>query len=503
MLLLLTLSFACSLAADTLSWGMNVDNTRNIASNLTKHNVHLLKLDWMTMLCGPVLSNSMVVNGRIYIGDLGGCYTCMDESDGHIIFQKNVTRDYGLPSGAFIRATPTYSDSGVVLAMGGVYGHYPKSYGVYLLKVTLVDATLIWKHQVSDFFRALLTGAPTIVNNSMIIVPLSSNEETETETNHSYACCNFAGRVLGFRLSDGSNVWNTSMIPAHLVGPGKYSGAAVWSSGVPVYGEYIYVTTGNLYDAPDDVQRCLIDNPTNATCYDPSVMYDSVVEIHWPTGTPTNNFRVNELDVWNVGCAINKSLPGCPLKLSGDADFGNPVMQMIRGNKRMYVQGQKSGFLWGLDENLQKVFGHQLGTGGVSGGFQYGSSINDKGEIFGQITGNAAMNWTLLDGTVTNRGFWLKTNHKGEIQWQVRSPTNDQIKASVVTTNDIMLGATNSGLMTVLAAHDGEILWKFPSNKTTLAAPSINDKSVYWGTGPSATFTTMPLTPYPFFCFRI
>lgn len=489
MIALLSALFALTFATDTLSWGMNPYNTRNIDSEIDKHNAHMLTYKWSTQLCGSILSSPLVREGRICIGDLGGCYTCMNETTGQIIFQKNVSLDYDLPPTALIRATPTYSMGRVVLPMFGRYGFLPVSGGVWLLTVDFYTGNLIWKKQVSTFFRALFTGSPTIVNGTTIIVPLSSNEEAETYVNVGYECCHFAGRVLGYSLLDGTLLWNTSMIPDDLVGVGKYSGAAIWSGGAAIDGPFFYVTTGNLYEAPDDAETCKLNNPTNNSCFDQRVLYDSIVKLRWDNGQIVGSFRVNEADTWNAACLLGGTFPGCPLNPGPDADFGNGPMLFKRGQNTYIAAGQKSGFMWVIDDNMQLQSYAQAGTGGASGGFQFGSSVNDKSEIFGAITGNPAKNWTLIDGSVINYGFWTKITYRGEIKWQTPSPTFDSLQGSVMTTNDIMFGATGSGMLCVLDDKDGDILWAYNTGNPTVAAPAINGRNVYWVTGPSSTFT--------------
>ena len=495
--------FASNFAADVTSWGMNEYNTRYVDSQIDSMNAHTLTLVSATQLCGPQLSSPLILGDHVIIGDLGGCLTWMYKSNGSIFDQKNMTSDYGLPPKSLVRATPTYSEGRIVLAVFGVFGFLPISNGVYIMAINATTRQMLWKTQLSTFYRALLTGAPTI-KEGIIIQPLSSNEEAQTALTPSYQCCQFAGRIFGVSLYDGHVIWNTTMIPDELVGVGKYSGAAIWSSGVSIDGDYLYTSTGNLYEAPDAAQLCFSADPTNKTCFDPRVLYDSIVKLKWRTGEYVAHFRVDENDVWNAFCLINNQQFPCPLNPGPDADFGNAPMFTKSGSKSYVMAGQKSGFFWILDENLSLRESVLAGSSGVAGGMQFGSTINDDNEIFGTNTGVASKNFTFEDGQIINYGFWFRLTLKGKIKWQTKSPTADSIQGSVTSTNDVVFGATGSGRLCILDANDGEILWYFNTGISTIAAPAVDGCYLYWGTGRSETFSPISTpTRTNFYIFKL
>lgn len=500
--MLIFVLFCVATALDTTSWGMNNKGTRYQYSSINKNNVDSLKLKWSTVLCGSVVASPSVVENVLYASDFGGCLTAINKITGTIIYQKSLTLDYGLPDKAISRQTPTYYNGMLVVPMSTRWGFSEYSMGTWLMAINATTGNLIWKVLVSSYNRSVITQNPTI-DNGKIYVGLSSTEETEVALaglyGGTYDCCNFVGRMLSYDILSGAKLWDTPMIPAELSGVGKFSGAAIWGGAPSIYGNYVYISTGNLYNQSQASYDCYDLNQTNSECVPRSVLYDSVVKLNKNTGQIVASFRASETDVWNAACALAGLVPGCPQYAGLDADFGNsPMLVNVEDDDEMYIAlGQKSGIFWLLNaDDLSLVWDKTVGPASIGGGFQFGSSANDNNQIFGASANYGRENHTTINGEVINYGSWVRLSLDGKIKWETKSPVGDTLRGPLSTTNNVVFGGTDSGTFCALSAQTGEILWKFSTNVTSVSGPTIDDRVIYWGTGPVINFIP-GITPFP------
>lgn len=497
MFLFLTLIIAVTNCIDTYSWGMDLYNSRYQLSSINKNNVDSLTEKWSVMLCGSIVSSPSIVGDVLYVSDFGGCVTALNKYNGNLIWQKTMTGDYGLPDKAISRNTPSYANGLLVIPMSARWGYVEYSLGAWLLAVNASNGNLVWKVQVSNYNRAVLTGSPTL-ENGKIYIGLSSTEEAEPAVaalyGYPYTCCHFVGRMLAYSLMDGSKLWDTPMIPDNLAGVGKFSGAGIWSSGQAILGDYIYVSTGNLYNQSQESYDCFALNPTNSSCVPRDVLFDSVVKLDKNTGAIVASFRASESDVWNAICMFMGLLDGCPEGSGLDADFGNGPMITPDG----YVAlGQKSGIFWLLKStDLSVVWKKMVGPAGSGGGFQFGSSVNPSGQIFGASANYGYENHTTINGTVINYGSWVRLDLNGNIKWETPSPTKDRLQSPMTSTNNVVFASTQSGRLVAMSAITGEILWWVNTGIKSVSGPAIDDKTIYWGTGSVINYVP-GITPYP------
>lgn len=497
--LLASLIFAVS-CVDTLSWGMNLNGSRYQLSGINKNNVGSLSPKWSVVLCGSVVSSPSVVGDMLFVSDFGGCFTAVNKTNGNIIYQKRMTEDYGLPDKAISRNTPTYSNGKVIIPMSNRWGFSEYSMGSWLLAVNALNGNLVWKVLVSDYNRSVLTASPTI-ENGKIFIGLSSTEETEVALaplmGRTYECCNFVGRMLAFSLDTGAKLWDTPMIPPNLAGVGKFSGAAIWSSGPAILGDYLYISTGNLYEQSEEANACYRLNMTNPLCVPREVLYDSIVKLDKNTGQIVTSFRASETDAWNAACYFGGLLPGCPEFEGLDADFGNSPM-LVKDDTGVYVAlGQKSGIFWLLKaDDLSLVWAKNIGPASFAGGFQFGSSANVDGQIFGANANFDRKPHTTLNGQIINHGSWVRLSLAGNIQWETPAPNTATVRGPLTSTNNVVFGGTDSGIFTALSAITGEILWKYDTGTPSVSGPTVDDKTIYWGTGVVINFVP-GITPSP------
>ncbi|CAK7994490.1 Polyvinylalcohol dehydrogenase [uncultured virus] len=474
---------------ETTDYAMNTRGTHYKPSWINKHNVASLQHLWQFQGCGAITASPVVLHWGVCWSDYGGCFQCV-RHNGTLIAQKNLTSDYGLMDHALSRQNPTYADGRFVILQTGRFGFLPPSYGTWLLTVNATTLELIAKVQVTFFNFSLLTQSP-IVKDGWIYFGTSSNEEGSPFLYPGYPCCNFAGQFFSYNLYTLQQRWVWDAIPAALVGPGKYSGVAIWSGSPLFYKNLVIFSTGNLYSQPASVDQCLLANPTNGSCIDPGVHYDSIVAVDINTGLTARTRRSGEPDAWNGACFARHLLPGCPLAFSEDADFGNPPMLSLPGprGKRYINLGQKNGMEWSIDADTFEIVNVSLvAPGDEGGGFQFGGTMNNLNQVFLASANNGRKPHLTLSGQNITCGSWMRFNVTGALEKELVSPKLDTIPGAMSSTNDVVFGGTGTGRL-VAMSNDLEILWSYETGIKINAAPAIYCDRLYWGTGSNPSFS--------------
>lgn len=510
---LVSILFCLGLCDDTYTWGYDVPDhpklqhagTRYQNSNIDAENVDKLRQEWVTQLCGPVLSTPSIVDGKVYVGDHAGCLTSLDEKTGTIIWQKNLELNYGLANKSFSRNTPTYYKGYLVIQQSGRWGFLERSDGVSLLLVRASDGSLVWKREISTFYRSLLTGSCN-VEKDVIYLGLSSNEEAAGIGEAVYLNYTFGGRMMAFHLN-GTKLWDTPTSPPELIGPGKYAGGAIVAHPV-IYDDYVLVSTANMYWVPQSVTDCLRLNGTNSSCVDERINFNSVIKFNKKTGQIVGKpFHADPYDAWNAACLIAGLRAACPEFKGADGAFIDSPMVFHHRGKSFIGIGQKTGIFWILDfETLKVVAKINVGPGSASGGVMYASTINKKNEIFVASTNGGFENRTTIDGEVITYGAFLKINPgTWDIEWEKPTPDHTGANAALSTTNDLVFVRTTGGRLMALQSDCGKIKWSFQTGITgSIAGVAMNKKSIYFGTGPVLMFTQGAVaTPHPFYCFKL
>jgi polyvinyl alcohol dehydrogenase (cytochrome) len=137
----------------------------------------------------------------------------------------------------------------------------------------------------------------------------------------------------------------------------------------------------------------------------------------------------------------------------------------------------------------------QAGTGGVSGGLQWGSAV-DGARVYTANANSEAKQWTLKDGTTTTAGGWAALDAAtGRILWTTAAPTGAGAPGPMTAVDGVVFGcsADADGHMYALKASSGAILWDYPSGDACYSGASVVDGTVYWGTG----YTLLPPDPRP------
>lgn len=483
-------------------------NQREFASEIDSSNVAGLRLKWNVSLCGTATCTPSVFQNKVCTTDFGGCLGCRSRDDGSVIWQKTMV-DYGFPLGYYSRVTPTYIEDLNLLVVAsasnkGLLNPGVPGVGAWAFALNATDGSSSWKTQVSTHLYAIVTGSPTVLGQTVYLGV--SSGEAAAPLIPGYPCCSFAGRALSLRASDGAINWSLDTIPADLVGPGKYSGAAVWNGAFVVVGDHLYFGTGQLYSQPASVDACIEADPTNTSCVDERVNFNSILKVNRHTGEIVAKRRLSSADCWNIACVL-RFLPGCSRTQAYDFDVTN-VMVSIK-NKRLYVSS-KSGFLWVFDYDLNLINFDVLIPGSTSGGYVWQGALGDDSKtskvgVYLPNNNGASRTWTLPNGTlVAGSGAWVKYDGDGNLKWATPPPFLDSVTGPLGLTNDVVFGSTrNNGLLAALDADSGAILWSLLTGKPMASGMAIVGKEVFWTTGPGTVFSATAPTQKSLLAFTL
>jgi polyvinyl alcohol dehydrogenase (cytochrome) len=407
--------------------------------------------------------------------------------------------------GDFAQATPAIAGDLLILGnqsgklLGPGFGQ-PTPQPARVFAVNKITGLPVWVTQVDDRFLSFVT-APVVVANGTAFVGTASNEELVAAfVPKAYWTWQFRGSVVALDAATGAIKWKTYTIPT-----GYYGGAILGGGAIDLKSNQIFVSTGQNYWIPQDVQDCISGGGSPAACVAPNNHIDSVLALNMVTGVINWVSRALPYDAWSVACGL--SVPGvftippndnCPSTAGPSYGFTQGPM-LIGGG--LVGAGQKNGKFWALDHKTgQVVWATQVAPGGITGGLQWGSAT-DGNRIFVAVAnsgpstnagGAGAMPWTLKDGTTTTAGGWAALDRKtGAVLWTTKDPLNSRAEAAVSATDGVVFGcnlAPAKGTMYALNARTGEVLWSYDSGGPCNAVPSIADGMVFWGSGTFNSF---------------
>lgn len=515
------------------SWGGDLDNNNHQVAErkLGRDNVADLQVKWVYDLgvVTDVSAKPTLVDGTLYFPDFAGNLHAVDAKTGAQVWKKSFATDYspaGKPFIALSRNSPAIF--GNLLIMGSqadfFSGQFP---GAVVIAVNRLSGELEWSTTVEGHFAAVVTQSPVVYGNR-VYVGVSSLEEALPNFIPGYECCTFRGSVVMLDAVTGELLAKTytapgGEVPWYLRSTDEYSGNAVWGGQPAVSRDlgYVYVTTGNNYEVPDEIKACEQDKLDENLPPD----YDCDVE----NGVTDNHFntilaldardlsvvwarRLGGFDAWNGACGIPGLPPPsdtkeCPNPAGPDFDFGEgPMLIPSRIDGRpaeLVVAGQKSGFYWALDAATGEIeWSRNTGAGGLAGGLIFGSATD--GDVIYAPNANTSLtpvnltNPTPGSAAVASAGFWSALDaHDGTILWQHADPIPFSFDNSPATVANGVVYVSSagfvpggfSGAFRALDTETGEILWTFelePVNGQPVlanSAPTIAGGVLYWGAG--------------------
>jgi len=477
-----------------LSWGRDLANTRsNPDSKVAACNVGSLSLSWLTTLNGDLLGGPALEDGFLYATDSAGGITKVRETDGNIIWQKNIEELTGFV-GSYSRTTP------IVLKDRIIVGIRQPAQMIALDKAT---GNLLWSTNLDMHPAAIITQSGTS-SDGVVYVGVSSFEEVYA-LDPTYPCCSFVGSMNALSTSTGALLWKTKMMPDSISGLGKFAGCAIWGSAPAVDDKYVYIATGNLYSLTPEASACQTacdDDPSSCVgkppCVPEDVHFDSVLALHRSNGKIRWATRLEATDAWTVACALGVP-ENCPLPTGPDYDFGQAPTLV---NKHSLVIGQKSGVFWNLDRCSGKVnWSKTLGPGGNFGGYLFGSTllkdvkVNGKTrKVFVGLNANSMGVPIEFQGQTWTGGLINAVDAEtGETLWQTGIPSGQTVTGALSSSKDVIFAPMyHTGQMQAYSVYTGNCIYTYQTNATIMAGATIGKDTVYLGNGYLSIFSGTP-----------
>jgi polyvinyl alcohol dehydrogenase (cytochrome) len=449
-------------------------------AGLAANDVPRLKLKWAFGFPGAVraIAQPTVVGGRIFIGSQGGKVYSLDAQSGCMYWKY----DDGRPVRTAV----------VIGPRAGGWAAYFGDQGGNVHSVDAVTGKELWTSRIDDHPAAIVTGAPTLVGETLF-VPVSSYEEV-TGANPNYSCCTFRGSAVALEASTGKVLWKTYTIaePAkpgavnskgvQLMGP---SGAAIWSA--PTFDAAngrVYATTGDNYSDP------------------PSTTSDAVLAFDASSRELAWSRQMTSGDAFNIACGPTPRA-NCPQANGPDYDFGSSaVLADLPGGKRVLIAGQKSGVVTALDPDRagEIVWQKRVGNGGKLGGVQWGVAA-DQHNVYVAVsdvkidvvptgtpgaqpmTRNPSLAF-LLDRK-SGGGLLALKLETGEEVWRTPHPGCGDVpgcspaqSAAVTAIPGVVFSGGLDGRLRAYSSDDGRIIWDVDAKGEV---PTVNGIAAHGG----------------------
>ncbi|PIA62582.1 hypothetical protein AQUCO_00200530v1 [Aquilegia coerulea] len=477
-----------------LNHGGDLHNTRYGVGEvkINPRTVSKLKLKWEFYAGGDISATPSIFCDTVYFPSWNGNIYAVKQSDGSLVWEKNLTELTGLEPSRFVfgvnftvsRATPTVAGD---LLLIGIYGP------AYVIAVKRSTGKLVWTTRLDSHNASVVTMSGTVYNGYFYVGASSLEETVNIEE-----CCTFRGSMAKLNIRTGAIIWQTFTLPDNFGKQGEYAGAAIWGSSpsIDIRKNQVYIATGNLYSAPKRVLDCqeIENNQTVPShpdqCVEPENHENSVMAFDLDSGNIKWYRQLGGYDLWFVACN-DLSTPGCPPGPNPDADFGEAPMMLtiiVNGSKRDIVAlVQKSGYAWALDrDNGNIIWSTVAGPGGTGGGGTWGAATDER-RVYTNIANSLQTNFTLAPSKqTTTAGAWVAMDAStGNILWSTANPRNATASGPVTVANSVLFVGSDDprGSMYALDAKTGTILWSYDTGAAVHGGVSVSDGCIYVGNG--------------------
>lgn len=416
---------------------------------------------------GPVYGTPAVSGGTVYAADVSGFVFALDAATGA---QRWLTRVGTVTPYPFqLTASPLVTDTAVVVGdLGGTVYALDRATGAQL-----------WSARPNTDGYPAIWGAPSITRvkvpggfRTLVLVPVSSNEETYTATQQQ-PCCSSRGSVAALDPATGAVVWQAYMVTDAEKAAGA-SGATIWTQ--PVYDDdlnLVYVSTGNNYGNTDDTS-------TTTTS-------DAIVAINAATGAIVWTNQRTPDDTWVIAYPLSPEHP--------DADFGDaPAIYELTNGTKVVAAAQKSGFLHVVDAATGALVSQgQFLPGGGLGGFFSDAGVHDgvvfangndwpdygggeTGGLLGPLTGSAPPN--------AGHVVAVRANVPGSLQekWRFTTPGSPMLGAVAIANGLVYVHASKDGVLYALDEATGAVRGSVKVGPA-INGPAVSNGRVYLGYG--------------------
>ena len=484
----------------------DVENTRYVPREnlINSGTADKLELFWSIPLAGGVKLATPVSDGEaLYIPTGASRLYRINQNTGAVLWDISIPEAVDVP-GASVRSSVAVVDGKVFFGLRNK---------PIVVALDAASGALLWKTTIDEHRFAQVAQSPIVADGRVFLSLTGVAEEALPAMNPNYKCCDFRGSTVALDANDGTLLWKTYVLPEGFAGASIWSGAGAYDA----KRRTLYITTGNAYLAPADVQACIDDNKgdqsAQAACHPPGVWYDSIVAFDADNGAIKWGHRGSHDDFFTAGCL---GFGGAPKRECGggpDHDFGTAPMVWSTGGRDFVGAGQKSGVFWALDpENGEVIWRGESGSSGPLGGMEFGTAT-DGARIYFADSNAKFPSYTpqpnkMSSGEVISYGsvgaFDAAT---GERVWQVADPAGARgsgtadacdslagtgancagpfIKAPVTVAGDVVFACSidADGHMYAFDAASGALLWTFKSGSSCETGPAILNGSVYWASG--------------------
>ena len=434
-------------------WSPDKANTRTAAAtSITAANAPRLKVKWSFAYQGGRYGQPTQFGNRVFVTSSSGRAYALDRATGCVAWSFDAK--------AGMRVTVSV---GPLASAPSKYAAYFGDQGGNVYAVDAGSGRKLWDVRVEAHPRAILTGAPTLYQDTLY-VPTSSLEEF-TGSTLAYECCTFRGSVSALDTRTGRVKWKTYAIPAapaafkknsagtQMYGP---AGAAIWNAPTidPKRG-VLYVSTGDSYTDIDEDYS------------------DGLIAMDLTTGTIRWHRQMTKDDAFLVGCG-RAGTANCPNAVGPDHDFGASIILMKMANgKDILVAGQKSGQVYGVDPDKDGaiIWQTRIGMGSALGGVEWGMAadrtnvyvaVNQGAEQAGQTPGGAGRSLTALrlaDGIKV----WqhLAPGGPGVCNYAPNCRAPGGYSGPPSLANNVLYGVNQDGHVRAFTVSDGKLIWDF------------------------------------------
>lgn len=485
----------------TADWPMGGYSPANTRWNPTERKLSTstvagLDSKWTFATQGDVSATPAVSHGAVYLPDWGGYFSKVDATTGKLIWQRSIP-DYVGITAALSRTSPVVSGDTVYIGT---------QKGARLLAIDTTTGDLRWSSTLDDHPYAQLTQSP-MVYDGVVYEGVSSSEEVAA-IDPAYDCCTFRGSIQAIDAATGDVLWKTYMTPEPTdTTDGIYSGNGVWS-GTPAIDpatHTLYITSGNNYTVPADVEECQDNGGTPSECNSPENHLDSIVALDSTTGRIKWATGDDAFDTWNGGCVGGPPPNNCPPVAGPDHDFADGAHLITvpgpHGHPRKLVgAGQKSGTYWMVDATTGEiVWSAAAGPGSYVGGIQWGTATDNK-RAYVVETDFAGLDYELADGQVIDySSFAALDTVTGKVLWQIPEPHGGFAMSAVTVANGVLYASSLDGHMYAIDAGSGKVLWETQGEGSSIVGPAIANGSLYWGNG----YVSMGSGSKTFYAFHV
>lgn len=452
------------------------------SSAITQQNINRLKLLWQFSARSYVTAQPLYCKGKIYVSDWQGYIYCLDESDGSLVYEKQL---YQPPrQGSVIRKIPLlkkffgeplpyiwngFAGTGCIsngtwyLASVGGCGDGPRTVAApgRLYAVDAYSGNLLWETGLGETaYSGSL--APPVCDNSNVYAAVTSNEYMASVV-HALLLRPFkpqtVGEVFSFDKKTGQKRWSRKTVGIDPDDDPDAKGVGVWGGlELDEAKKTIYFGTGNSNG-----------RPYSGVC-------DSVIAVSTTDGTVKWVFQAVPNDAW------------LPLKPDGpDFDFGSkPILFFCRKSSNAYAvgAGNKNGYFYALDSKtgslLWKTYCH-VGTESDDG--IRSDATYYKGRLYlwsRNGTPGKTMSICCLDAD------------SGLIVWNnVKKGTSARTTGAI--TNGIYFLANFSGELFALSTDSGKRLWSSEIKGASIGSSlAIYNSRIFGGMGIPAFYGGNP-----------